>query len=602
LRWRDRLWLRLLLALLPVNLLFLAVVLAGWLRLTEQQLRVQLEHQARSLATQLALLSAQALSTHNEWLLPEHLSRFSGLPEVAQMTLVDAQGRILADSDSEQIGNGWHGTAVVEGSEPRLRYLERGSLSTRGGSPAFGPRGVELFGPSFLDAPGLEVTTALQSGGRRYGTLQLVFKLSTAQRQMRECYTILWFGSGLLTGLSLLVLAGIARGFAQPILHVAKKAHHLARDWSHQPKTSSGEAQSEVGMLSRALDQMAFSLRQLTDRQRQARLELQQRVSRLLDLVKRVSAGDLTVRHEMPGKGEMGRLEQGFNRMLGRLVRTRQAELQARLDLEWTREALVQGNRRLAELDRRKTDFLNTASHELRTPLTSIRAFAEIVLDNEEGHEAGTTTEEFLENNREFLEIIHRESERLTRLLHSLLDLSRIESGKIDWDFEPLCVESLVRSTVDSCRSLLQEKSMQLELQLEPGLQLHGARDPLVQVLTNLLSNAIKFTPAGGHIELRSRLGDEHVILEVQDSGVGIAPEDQSKVFESFQQAEGQPDTGAPKGSGLGLAIVKQIVETHGGTIKVQSQLGKGSCFVIRLPRRRSDEGGGASSLSNLPG
>ena len=570
---------RLLLALLPVNLLFLAVVLGGWLRLTEDQLRIQLEHQARSLATQLALVSAQALGSHNEWLLPEHLSRFARLPDIDRLTMVDAQGRILADSDPEKVGSSWNDSVAIDGTEPRLRYLERQVQAQDG------PRGIELFGPSFLDAPGLEVTIPLQSGGRRYGALQLVCKLSSVQRQMRECYTLLWFGSGLLTALSLVVLAGISRGFAQPILHVADKAQSLARDWNQEPKSSSGVAQSEVGMLSRALDQMALSLRQLTQRQRQARLELQQRVTHLLELVQRVAAGDLTVRHEQPGEGEMGRLEQGFNRMLARLVRTRQAELQARLDLEWTREALVQGNRRLAELDRRKTDFLNTASHELRTPLTSIRAFAEIVLDNEEGNDGGSA-EDFLENNREFLEIIHRESERLSRLLHSLLDLSRIESGKIDWDFETLCVEQLVRSTVDSCRSLLQEKSMQLELELQPGLQLHGARDPLIQVLTNLLSNAIKFTPAGGRIVLRSRPGEEQVILEVEDSGVGIAQEDQSKVFESFQQAEGQPDTGAPKGSGLGLAIVKQIVETHGGTIKVQSQLGKGSCFIVRLPRQ----------------
>lgn len=586
-RWRDRLWLRLLLALLPVNLLFLAVVLGAWLRLTEQQLRIQLEHQARSLASQLALVSAQALGSHNEWLLPEHLSRFTSLPEVARLTLVDAQGRILADSDPEKIGSAWNGSVVLEGSEPRLRYLER-SAEPRDSGQMYGPRGVELFGPSFLDSPGLEVTVPMQSGGRRYGTLQLVCKLSSVQRKMRECYTVLWFGSGLMTTLSLLLLAAISRGFAQPILHVAEKAQSLASDWNQEPKTSSGEAQSEVGMLSRALDQMAASLRQLTQRQRQARLELQQRVARLLELVQRVSGGDLTVRHEQPGEGEMGRLEQGFNRMLARLVRTRQAELQARLDLEWTREALVQGNRRLAELDRRKTDFLNTASHELRTPLTSIRAFAEIVLDNEEGNQDGSA-EEFLEHNREFLEIIHRESERLSRLLHSLLDLSRIESGKIDWDFETLCVETLVRSTVDSCRSLLQEKSMKLELELQEGLQLQGARDPLIQVLTNLLSNAIKFTPAGGRIVLRSRSGDDQVVMEVEDSGVGIAPEDQSKVFESFQQAEGQPDTGAPKGSGLGLAIVKQIVETHGGTIKVQSQLGKGSCFIVRLPRQHAE-------------
>jgi len=572
------------LALLPVNLVFLAVVFGYWANLTQDPLRQQSERQASSLVSQLTILSAQALASHNEWVLPEQVERFSGLRGIDYAYLVDSQGRVIADARGERVGSQEVGN-FASGDETVLRYLKRkGNQIPQALGGSWNP-----LAPQFGDFDVLEVTAPLLLGGRRFGAARIGLDLGLAQRQLAGSYSALWAASALLTLLGLGLLAWISRGFSRPILHVAEKAEKLAESWELGPSQSRGEGQSEVGLLSRALDQMAASLRALNQRQRDLKAKLQHRVGVLRSAAERVAEGDLSAKVEVQGQGEIGRLEDGFNRMVGRLIKTRQAELQARLDLEWTREALVQGNRRLAELDRRKTDFLNTASHELRTPLTSIRAFAEIVLDNQE--EVECSSEEFLEENREFLEIIHRESERLTRLLHSLLDLSNIEAGKIDWEFELLSVEELVTSTVNCCRSLMQEKSMQLSVIHDvPGLTLSGARDPLIQVLTNLLSNAIKFTAAGGRIEIRSRRGQDQVIIEVEDSGVGIAPEDQSKVFESFQQAEGQPDTGAPKGSGLGLAIVKQIVETHGGTIKLQSILGKGSCFIVRLPAQELGE------------
>jgi signal transduction histidine kinase len=579
----DRFWLRLVLALLPVNLLFFAFHLSTWMRLTEDQLQLQSERQAVSLSSQLALLSARALDSHNEWLLPEHVQRFAELPGVVYARLLDTQGRVLAAKDLDEIGT-LQAATPDQANEPILTY-RKGQQSLRL-DPYLSV--WDPLAPRFTDFDTVSVAVPVQLGGQRYGQVLLGLDLKSAKQQRLECYQVLWLASALLSLVTILLLGLIARSFSRPILRVAHKAERLAEQWDSEvvATASATPPQSEVGLLSRALDQMSSSLHQLAERQRQQRRDLQRRVEDLLACVQRVEEGDLLVRCAASGQDEIGRLEIGFNRMVSRLVKTRQAELQARLDLEWTHEALQQGNKRLAELDRRKTDFLNTASHELRTPLTSIRAFAEIVLDNEE---ESCTSEEFLEMNQEFLDIILRESDRLGRLLHSLLDLSSIESGKIDWVFEELEVEGLVRSTVDACRSLLGEKEMQLKVEVQPGLRLCGARDPLIQVLTNLLSNAIKFTPRGGNIEVRARRGEEHVIIEVEDSGVGIAPEDQSKVFDSFQQAEDQPDTQAPKGSGLGLAIVKQIVETHGGSMKLTSQLGKGSCFSVRLPPTREE-------------
>jgi signal transduction histidine kinase len=524
------------LGLLPINALFFGISLGLWLYITQSQLENQMRLQADSLAQQLDTLSRRALASHNEWLLPSHVMAFSRLSGVREVTVLTWDGRVLADSQLERVGRTW------DHPPPATKSL--------------------------VSQPSAEVRLVLQS---------------RSEEVNQECLQVALACGFLLGAVGLLVVARSAHAFSLPILRVAEKAQIYSETWPPPlPLSLDGTpAQSEVGALSRALDQMALRLRDVALRQRHRRLDLERRVQTLLSCVQRVTRGELTVRCTSEDDDAIGRLEKGFNAMLVRLVKTRQAELQARLDLEWTREALVQGNRRLAELDRRKTDFLNTASHELRTPLTSIRAFAEIVLDNCE-QDSGA---EFLEENREFLDIISRESERLARLLASLLDLNCIETGKVEWTFEDLSVGDLVQATVTSCQSLLREKQQELRVDVPSEIHLRGARDPLIQVLTNLLSNAHKFTPLSeGKIEIRARQNGDQVIVEVEDNGVGIAVEDQHKVFESFQQAEEPPTPSYSKGSGLGLAIVKQIVESHGGSIKVQSQLGKGSCFSVRLP------------------
>ncbi|MFC2059232.1 PAS domain S-box protein [Chloroflexota bacterium] len=246
-------------------------------------------------------------------------------------------------------------------------------------------------------------------------------------------------------------------------------------------------------------------------------------------------------------------------------------------------EELQAAYQKLKELDQLKDNVLSTVSHELRTPLTSIKGFAEILLNY---------GDEDKETQREFLTIINEESDRLTRLLDDFLDLARIESGRIRWEKTKLMIPQVIESAMNATHALSAQKDLNVDADLEPDLPpFLGDWDRLVQVVTNLLSNAIKFTPEGGGIRVGVKLlkGDkagytsDMIRVSVADSGIGIAPEDHEHIFEKFGQA-GETLTDKPKGTGLGLPISKEIVGHYGGSIWVESELGKGSTFYFTLP------------------
>jgi sigma-B regulation protein RsbU (phosphoserine phosphatase) len=236
---------------------------------------------------------------------------------------------------------------------------------------------------------------------------------------------------------------------------------------------------------------------------------------------------------------------------------------------------LEEANRRLQELDRLKSDFVSTVSHELRTPLTSIRSLSESLLgarDMPRGRQ------------EELLAIIAQESQRLSRMINQLLDLSRIEAGKMEWRLEPLDLGRVVAHAVQANRSLFEERGIVMSVRATDGEpQVLADRDKLIQVLTNLLSNAAKFTPPGGHVEVRTFQDDRQAVVEVEDSGVGIPPGQIGAIFEKFRQV-GDTLTAKPDGAGLGLPISREIVLAHGGSLTVRSAPGQGSCFRMSLP------------------
>jgi signal transduction histidine kinase len=236
-----------------------------------------------------------------------------------------------------------------------------------------------------------------------------------------------------------------------------------------------------------------------------------------------------------------------------------------------------------------KSDFLSNVSHELRTPLTSIIGFTKMTLkDLEERIFPNVVSEDrkvkrAISQASESLGIIVAEGERLTSLINNLLDLAKIEAGKLEWKSEPLRVDDVVERAVMATASLVSQKGLTLTREIEPGLPaVNGDRDRLIQVVINLISNAVKFTPQGLVI-CRAYREHDNLIVSVIDSGTGIAPEDQPKVFEKFKQV-GDTLTDKPQGTGLGLPICKEIVEHHGGRLWLESEVGRGSTFLFSLP------------------
>jgi len=237
----------------------------------------------------------------------------------------------------------------------------------------------------------------------------------------------------------------------------------------------------------------------------------------------------------------------------------------------------------LQTLDKMKDEFISTVSHELRTPLTSIKGAAEILM---------TYKDEDPAIQDEFLGIIDSESDRLTRLINDVLDLSRIQSGQTDWETSQVDLPSAIETAVDSTHALTVQKNVTVKIAPSNGMPpVDSDTDKLVQVITNLLSNAIKFTPSGGLIHIRSRLlphpdvaaGVRMAEVSVSDDGQGIPAAEHERIFERFQQARSTLSD-RPPGTGLGLAICKEIVAHLGGEIWVESEMGKGSTFFFTVP------------------
>ena len=237
---------------------------------------------------------------------------------------------------------------------------------------------------------------------------------------------------------------------------------------------------------------------------------------------------------------------------------------------------LRHANERLQELDRLKDDFVSTVTHELRTPLTSIRAFSEILSDNPDLDPA---------ERADYLRIVVQETERLTRLINQVLDLSKLESGGAQWHIEPVDLGEVVTTSAQATAQIFREREVDLEVDMPGSAPIVRAdRDRLVQVLLNLLSNAVKFCPREtGRVQIGIETRDAMARVDVRDNGPGIADADREVIFEKFRQG-GDTRINRPAGTGLGLPISRQIVEHLGGRLWVESHAGEGATFSFTLP------------------
>jgi signal transduction histidine kinase len=248
------------------------------------------------------------------------------------------------------------------------------------------------------------------------------------------------------------------------------------------------------------------------------------------------------------------------------LILRERKSLAARLEIQ---------NQELLELDALKDDFIASVSHELRTPLTSIRGYLDLVREGEAG--------ELTDDQERFLGIVDRNADRLLRVVGDLLFVAQVGAGKLDLALEDVELDKLVDHATDAARPHADSRELELVSEIEPLPTLRADRARLGQVLDNLVSNAIKFTPTGGRVVVRAFAEDGAVVLEVSDTGLGMSPDEQARLFERFYRTAAASEH-AIQGTGLGLTIVKAIVDAHGGSITVQSATGAGTTFRILLP------------------
>jgi len=247
-------------------------------------------------------------------------------------------------------------------------------------------------------------------------------------------------------------------------------------------------------------------------------------------------------------------------------------------------DQLERANQELRRIDSMKSEFVSIASHELRTPLAAIKNAVQLVLKGTAG--------KINENQEKFLSMAERNINRLTNILNDLLNLSRIESGRIELNFESTRLKGLIELMASSLRPHADAKSIQIDVEVSEELPtVYGDPEKIEQILTNLIGNAIKFTPERGKILITAKplskdqkggYGDR-VAVSVKDTGIGIPPEHLEAIFEKFHQVEGSLHRSV-SGTGLGLAITKGLVEAHQGRIWVESEPGKGSTFTFTLP------------------
>jgi signal transduction histidine kinase len=228
------------------------------------------------------------------------------------------------------------------------------------------------------------------------------------------------------------------------------------------------------------------------------------------------------------------------------------------------------------EVDRMKSEFVSLVSHEMRTPLTSIKGYAYLLLSGDTG--------ELASEQRTFAQVIIDNADRLSAMIDAFLDLSRIESGRMELVRAPVDLAALIASVITSIRPQVEAKRQRLVTEIAGDLPpLSGDAGRLAQIMTNLVSNAQKYTPPGGTITVAARQEGESLHLSVADTGIGISPEERAQLFTRFYRASNR-ETQAVGGTGLGLAITKSLVELHGGSISVRSEPGAGATFTVVLP------------------
>jgi len=303
-----------------------------------------------------------------------------------------------------------------------------------------------------------------------------------------------------------------------------------------------------------------------------------------------LAKGDLNPKIDIDSEDEVGELAKAFGDMsknlkksyedLERKVKERTLELQkANKKLSETNIELVELNKKISEANKLKSQFLANITHELRTPLTSIIGFSEVVLNEAKLNE----------EQADYLETILRNGEILLKLINDILELSRLDAGKSKLYLTEFNLQDAINKTLKIVSPLSKDKNIWISLNVKDVENVVADEDKIIEVLLNLLTNAIKFNVEEGKIAVRAFKIDDHVRVEIEDTGIGIKKEELDIIFDEFRQIDSS-ETKAYSGTGLGLSISKHYVELHGGLIWAESEPGKGSIFIFEIPIEAEEE------------
>jgi len=369
--------------------------------------------------------------------------------------------------------------------------------------------------------------------GKPTGTVYIRSDLEELNRRLNRYAGIA--GIVLLASLmaALLVSSIFRRAVAEPIVHLAEVAKIVSRDKNYSVRATPTRSRGELAILIDAFNEMLAQIQESEKALRKAHDGLEQRVQE----------------------------------------RTAQLEA-AKKEVEAFSESILRAKEEVERASKFKDQFLSTMSHELRTPLNAVLGFSDLLADERYGP--------LNDRQRRYIDHIHTGGKHLLKLITDILDLSKIEAGRMELAREDVTVASAFVEVISALYPLAEKKSQALLQQVEPNLHVHADALRFKQVLMNLAGNAIKFTPEGGRIELAARQLDDQVRIEVRDNGPGIPPEQQQRIFEAFVRLA---QTGnATEGTGLGLAISARLVELHGSRLGIESRPGDGTCFYFSLP------------------
>lgn len=443
--------------------------------------------------------------------------------------------------------------------------------------------------------------------GKTAGFIRLAIPLSDIELLETRLQKIIGIALLLVFGLSLLFTFLISLIVSKPLTEMADIAKAMAKgDFSRKPSIYS---QDEIGDLAMALSYMSDEIKGKMERIKQESVKLDAVLSSMFEgimvvgekggiLLMNPSLRKLFFVDSAPDAKtpmEMIRNTQ-VQDIVDKIIKDKQRLISEEIIISQPEEKMLKINgvpiirnnilegavlvfhdiTELRRLERVRQDFVANVSHELRTPISSIKGYAETLLE-------GAIDDK--DNLKEFISIIYQDSNRLANLIDDLLDLSKIESGKMKMVFVPLDIKPILNRCIAVLEKSIKAKALSITVDIPDDLPKVSADDKrLSQVFLNLLDNAVKYTPEGGSIKIRAFANEKMVQVEVSDTGIGIPEKDLPRIFERFYRVD-KARSRELGGTGLGLSIAKHIVLTHGGQVWVKSELGQGSTFIFTIPQ-----------------